>query len=354
MILLLTLLAGLRASTVGTDTTSYALPLYQLASHSDSFAGFYSSSWYRVWRYSEVSSFEIGYLILVWLSSRLGSFQILLSLTSLLTIAPIYAALALKRDRVSLTVSMMLFMLVNFNTTLNGMRQWIAIAFVLLAVFALYRDDMPVFRQWKVILSLFVAFLFHTSAIIGILLLIIRLLLRKGNPVPRYFVITASALAVLLALGTMGRLLTAFGLDKYVTYIGTGSVHIVFSALTLQVPFFLLALYLFNSRRIDERTAVFFLTVMTLSVIASQMASVGTHSGRIGLYFDIFEIPLAGLVSKTFARRSDIGTALPLIQQPLTAILLPMICLAYGLFYWIYYYLVSGSGETIPYMFFWQ
>lgn len=354
VVFLLTLLAGLRASTVGTDTTSYALPLYQLASLSDTFVDFNSSSWYRVWRYSEVSSFEIGYLVLVWLSSRLGSFQILLSLTSLLTIAPIYAALAQKRNEVSLPVSMMLFMLVYFNTTLNGMRQWVAIAFVFLAVFALYRDDVPIFRQWKVILSMLIAFLFHTSAIIGVLLLIVRALLKKGNPLPRYLAISASALVVLLALGVMGRLLTVFGLEKYLTYIGTGSVHIVISALILQVPFLLLALYLYRSRRIDKRTAAFFLTVMTLSVIASQMASVGTHSGRVSLYFVIFAIPLAGLVTKTFTKRNDDGTAVSLIRQPLTVTFVPMLCLAYGIFYWVYYYLVSGSGETVPYMFFWQ
>ena len=351
---LLTLLAGLRASSVGTDTTSYALPLYEIAFSSGSFADFYSASWYRIWRYVGVDSFEIGYLLLVWVSSRIGSFQVLLFLTSMLIVLPLYVAFAKKRNKVSLPICVALFMLVYFNTTMNGMRQWVAIAFVFLAVFAEYKDGVPLYRQVKVILCFLVALSFHTSAIIGLLVLLARIALVGERALERYFLITCLALLSLMLLSFAEPVLLSLGLEKYLPYIGSGSIHIVPKALLVQLPFFLLALYLYRSRRADDQVALFFLAMMTLSVIITQTASLGAHSARMGLYFDVFEIPLAGLATSSFANSIKNEASLLLNRESAIAVLIPVLCFVYGLVYWLYYYLYSGSGETVPYLFFWQ
>ncbi len=347
-------MAGLRAVTVGTDTTSYALPLFELASSSGSFTEFYSSSWYRLWYYSDVSSFEIGYLAIVWLSSKLESFQLQLFLTSLLTVGPFYLAFTIKRNELSMPLCMTLFLLVFYNTTLNGMRQWIAVAFIFLALFGVYQQNLLLRQQKKVIILLLIAILFHLSAILGFLILIVRLYLSGGNLIGRYCALLVGCLVLLVFLELLRNAIILIGLDRYVNYLGVGTIQIVWSSLILQAPFLVWAVYLYRSRLIDERLSVFLLSMMTLSVLLGQLASLGTHSARIAIYFDVFEVPLMGIIQKTICNRDKVKGGESLESISITRILCSAFTVAYGLCYWIFFYYVSGSGETIPYLFFWQ
>lgn len=348
---LLTLLAGLRASSIGTDTTSYALPLYEVASLNTTFNNFYSDSWYRIWRDSSVSDFEIGYLIVVWISNKIGSFQFQLFLTSLLTVVPFYWSFAKRKDIVSLPICMIMFMLIYFNTTLNGMRQWIALALVFLAIFGEYENEVPLRRQWKVFLILLCAISFHNSAILGFLILIIRVIANSKRAIVYYIIITTCMIISVLAVGFLRQFVTAIGFEKYLSYLGTGSIHFVVSGLLLQIPFLLFSILLYRSKKIENNIAVFYLTMMTVSVIGSQFASLGMHSSRIFLYFDIFEIPLMGILVKLM-RGSNRNNSL--LTSSLSSLIISIFCLAYSLCYWLYYYLLCNSGETIPYLFFWQ
>lgn len=99
VVLILALFAGLRSSSVETDTAGYAMPLFNLASGSSSFSSFYHLNWLRAWGWPSVDTIEIGYLGLVWIAAKLGSPQVLLFLTALLTVGPIYIALAMRRKR---------------------------------------------------------------------------------------------------------------------------------------------------------------------------------------------------------------------------------------------------------------
>lgn len=73
------ILAGWRGYAVGTDIGNYAKPLFDLADNALNYKDFMGSSWYRVYWISSPQEFEIGYVLLVWISARFfGSFQALL------------------------------------------------------------------------------------------------------------------------------------------------------------------------------------------------------------------------------------------------------------------------------------
>lgn len=353
IIAILSLVAGLRANSVGTDTSDYPLSLYNLACASDSFGTFYSESWFRFWQWVDVRSFEIGYLILVWIARCLGSFQVLLFLTSALTVGPIYYAFVKKRYDICLPICLILFLLIDFNWTLNAMRQWIAAAFVFLGVFALYEPGSGLLHQFKCVVAIFIAYLFHTSAIIGIGVLLIRVALINEKGFTRYCLITVGSILLLLFVGTVQSILSSIGLSKFAVYLGDGSVHFAVRGFVLQLPFFLLSIYYYKSRRASDKLALFYLCMMTVSLIASQIASLGLYSGRITLYIDIFEIPLVGSIVSNISKKVHVTARLPLLSQSVSSLFIYLFSFAYGLLYWFSVY-ATGSGETLPYFFFWQ
>lgn len=353
IVMILTLVAGLRASTVGTDTSEYALGLYDIACENNSFLSFYSSSWYWSWRWVDVDSFEVGYLLLVWIARRLGSFQVLLFLTSALTVGPIYYALAKNKDETNLPICLVLFMLVYFNVTLNAMRQWIAVALVFLAVFTLYNPQKNLLQQRKAYVCLLIAFFFHSSAIIGLAPLLIRHALRNEKGFTRYCAIASIAIVLLLFSTIVQSFLGSIGLSKFVGYLGSGSTGFVVGRFVFQVPFLLISIYYYLTKKSDNQWALFFLCMMTLSVIISQLSSFSLYGGRVTSYVDVFEIPLVGLVVSNSIEKMSSCAKPSLLMWPVSCFLVSCFAVVYGLFYWFYIY-GTGSSETLPYLFFWQ
>lgn len=353
IVMILSLVAGLRASTVGTDTAGYALNLYNIASENNTFLSFYSSSWWRIWRWVDVSSFEIGYLFLVWIARRLGSFQILLFLTSLLTVGPICYVLAKNKERLCLPISLVLFMLVYFNVTLNLMRQWVAVSLVFLAVFSLYDPRRNLLHQWKAYACLLVAFLFHSSAIMGLIPLMIRYALKGERGLFRYSVIAGVALALLLFSSIAQSFLSSIGFSKFVGYLGNGSTGFSLGRFLMQIPFLLISVFYYLSKKSDKQLALFFLCMATLSVMMSQLSTFGQQSGRISAYIDVFEIALVGFIVSRSSEKTGAYARTSFLMQPVSCFLVSCFVVAYGLVYWFFVY-GAGSSETLPYMFFWQ
>lgn len=351
----LALLAGLRAQTIGTDVESYALPLYKLATMSDSFQKFYNSFWYRNWHFEQVSNFEIGYLVIVWFASRVGSFQFQLFLTSLLTVGPFYLAFVRRRTELSLPLCLAFFLFTFFNTTLNGMRQWIAVAFIFLALCGVYDISKPLRQQKKVIALLMFAVMFHTSAFMGFVILSIALFLRRGSASLRYLLITIFATFLFVfALDVVRALVSSIGLGKYLSYLGTGNISLSARGLILQLPFLLMAFFLYKQSALEFRLRSWLLTLMSLSVLFSQVSTLGLYSARIGIYFDVFEIMVLGMLYLALKNCQAAAQQHPVLATSVGAAFVGSFSILYASVYWSVFYALQNAGETIPYLPFWQ
>ena len=339
------LLAGLRADSIGTDVAGYAEPLFDLARSSSSFSDFYSSGWHRIWRYQSVSDFEIGYVVLVWISSRLfDSLQGLLFLSQLLTIVPIVWVLMKRENRSTLALGMLVYLLLYFNMSLNIMRQWIAMAFVFMGVIGLYSPGKK-FRENSVcIIPVVLGFLFHNSALLGFMTLAIRLYLdsKRGQLYRKIITVCAIAFLLLFSIGAVSSVLSSIGFGHYVNYLGRYTIELMPNQIILRLPMLAFALWAFGRANRSDSSTAFVLCVLLIAILLSQLTSLGEQSGRIGLYFDIFSIVLPSLLFKTFGRHDfgklPTGTAL----------------ISYCVIYWAFFYVISGSGETVPYLPFWN
>lgn len=352
IVLALSLFAGIRSISVGTDTAGYAAELYKLAESSRDFASFYGQNWIRAWGWSSVDTIEIGYLVLVWVSAKLGSFQILLFLTSLLTVGPIYLALALKRRELSLPLGLFIFLFLYFNVTLNAMRQWVAMALIFLALVGVYNPSRFLGKQPAVLLLLIGAYFFHTSAVLCVIPFLLACFLKRGSIRFRLCLVVVFSACILLGVNFFRSLLLNYGFVRYANYFGDGTLHISIPQIVLRLPFLVVACYLFITGKMNKREAAFYICMASLGIICGQFSTLTDQSGRIGQYFDIYILPAAGaLASSSNQMKADTS----LLNKKITSSsLLVAVVAIYSIVYWFYAYVLMGSGETIPYTIFWS
>lgn len=345
-ILLPCLLAAFRAETIGTDVRVYVKPLYEAAKDAAGLGDYFSRSWWAEWRYKYVSDFEIGFSLGVYCITKVfGSLSAVLFFISMAILVPVYAALRYHRDKLQVWFGMLVFYLVHYNTSLNMMRQWIALALLLYAL--RYLEEQRPGRYFGMVLC---AMLFHTSAVIGGAVYFLcqyvnresRIKLQLGpkrysSREYRVVFIALAGMAGLLMLELAIWLLNALGLEKYLYYV-SGSVHFMPNQIILRLPVLLLFLWNYPRTKREPMTP-FWITMLVIELLVSQLLSVTPQSGRIGVFFSeywILSIPvsLAAVPEKYNRRRLAYG-----------------IFTAYLLFYWWFYFAHGGTNETVPYLF---
>ena len=136
--------AAFRGLNVGVDTgVTY---LYQFKNHTD------------------VRFMEYGWYALRELVAMFAPYRVHILISALLTLVPLYYY-AWRNGKNAAFIILFYFLLYNYCSSLNTMRQFVAISFVLLAT--LYMDGK---RQWLFYVWVVVAATFHTSALVMLLL----------------------------------------------------------------------------------------------------------------------------------------------------------------------------------------
>lgn len=340
-------IAAFRADIIGTDVQVYARQLYNIAINSKNFDEFLNMKWYAIWRFKEVSEFELGYTILVYLSAKLKSFAFLLGCTQFLTIFPLYLSLNRYKNRYKyiVTIGLSIYYLLFFNMSLNMMRQWIAMTMIMLAYVHL-KDS----KYVQSTIIFIIAVLFHRTAIIGLGVLITYVLLRKNKreiflkfSTKRYnlnivIFITIMTLLITTVLSNSFRMMLTnlLGLSDYSTYVN-GAVAISINQIYTDIPVLLLFLMIWKRRKnIEDYT---FLTFCVFSnIVLSQLSSVMAYSSRIVLYISVFKMLIVPIYLNNLQGR---------LKKIITLIL---ILLFYSI-YWYYTYVIKGTDATVPYVF---
>ena len=324
-------LAGMRSPMIGTDVQVYVQPLFDLANGSVSFADYQASQWWGVWRYIHPSDYEIGFSFLVWIvSSVTHSLPALLFVIQAATIVPIYLGLLKVRHDIPLWLGMAVYYFMYFNSTLNLMRQWIAIAILLFALHYLFEGRRLTYAGFVAM-----ATLFHASALLGFGILALSVYLSNGNdPIKRTVIVGLVAILTFFAIPIASNLLIAIGFGRYAGYLG--DVHVLPMQIVLRLPLLALLIYYWKNGG-ESRLVSLFIGMLCFDVVLSQLASANVQSGRIGYYFASVAILYVPIVLAN--AKSGVG------KLGLAAFLI-VYCAAY----WLYTYAISGAAETIPYL----
>ena len=153
-ILVPSIVAGIRCN-VGTDYNLYSKSFNLIKSN------------YDVGRYED---FEIGYKLLNKFVAYIGgNFNLLLFIMSFFTILFMYKALVNEKENISVTFGMLVYMLMYYQTSLNLLRQCLAISICIYAITCLNRKSI-----FNYLFYVLVASLFHRSALICLGIILVK------------------------------------------------------------------------------------------------------------------------------------------------------------------------------------
>lgn len=330
------LIAGLRANTVGTDVQVYAEPLFEAAREARSFASFYKSRIYQpvIWIYTTASNFEPGYVLMVYLCAKVfRSMPVLLFLTQALTVVPIYKGLKAFENKQPVWFGMAVYYFVSYNQSLNMMRQWITMAFLLYG-FQFLRDG----KYKRYVAIMLVALLFHYSAVFGVVVLFVYhsvVTEDKTSAKWRTMVLATIGVAMLAGINMIAVILSRLGI-KYAGYI-TGSFVLMPRQLLYRLPILMLFVFQWKKLKTDNQLAYFYLVMIIYDLLTSQLTSITENTGRISLFFSEYYMLAYPAACEASKRRNN-------------KMIMKCAVLCYILIYWMYIYAIGGSSETVPYV----
>lgn len=344
----LVVLAGIRTIDIGTDMLVYGVPNFNTAQ-------MYSSYFDYIKDVSSFGGTEVGYATINYVVSMYTSnVNILMFVVSLLTVVPfVYAAFKYKNDlNISVSFQILIFFCLFYGSSLNLMRQSIAISFVYLSMsFFLLEKSKKNFL--KGIVFLLLAIFFHRSSIIMIPIILIFCLDWKENGLLK------NIFKVIFILG-VGLVLTSQLIDdsssyilKYSRYVGIGGTSIqaeggqsIIKALSSSlIPIGLVLLiglknpvkdYFLNryGNRINLSKG-FIVCVLLADILLQFVSASNVVVGRVGLFFKIFEVVFIPLVIKTTIPKR--------VQGAVTIAVCGYLLLSF------YVYTISGFNSIYPY-----
>ncbi len=353
-LLLPCVLGGIRHYTIGTDVNVYLRPLFQNATISTSFIEYISSHWWYIWSYKHVANFEYGFNVLVYLVAKsTGNIQILMFLIQTLIILPIYFALKKYKElQGKIWFAMLTFYLLLYNNSFNVMRQYIGISFVFYGTSCLLIEK----KELNFIISLIIAYFFHKSSLIGILIFFIYKIFKKkrdGKTIKvkmgeneislKSLLIVVAFIAGLLIMGNLKQitlLLENIGLSKYAGYI-SGEVYFKGTNFIKILP--VVILFFINRKSFFEKSnnSYIYIIFFCIDFLSSYLSSVNIYAARIGYIFQTFNIiTFTHIVFATENKKKRKFNKLYM--------------LAYLSYYWYFTYMHGGVGQTIPFKPYWK
>lgn len=349
-ILLPCFLAAFRSEVIGTDIRVYVKPIFEAAQNTNNLNDFFDESWYLIWRYKTVGDYEIGFTLIIYFITKIfNSLSMVLFTIHFLIIFPIYKGLEYFKKKLSIWYGLMTFYLLFYNASLNMMRQWIAMAFLFLSIKYLIRND-----KIKYIITILIAMLFHTSALLGVLIYFIYKYIMNGvdkkvkcrvylkdmrfsSATYKIATVTMIGLILIGGLNFIIQFIKIIGLNQYVGYI-SGDINIAPNQILIRLP--IIFLYIINYKYISkkEKTAPFWLAMLIIDLLVSQLASISAYSFRVSVYFSEYSIMSIPLMGRSIPFRNG------------RKVIVFVILIIYLFFYWWFYFVYSGIHETVPYV----
>lgn len=335
-VLLVSILAGLRDYSVGTDIKTYGNDLFYYARGNISFSDFID----------RLSNIEPLYLLLVYVSAKISSSpHMLYFLTGLLIYGFMMAGMVKNSKTTSLTVSWFSFLCLLYGDTYNAMRQSLAIAVGFWA-FEYFKEN----KYLKFSIGIIASFFLHNTAIIFLGIAFAYWILQKNN---KNYMKVLLVVGITFAMTAFNQLLTFFmdvGIfdTKMTRYFIDESAGFSVNAILIRLPF--LALILFdrkkfwkkNNERIsglkNDAEGDFYILMLALELVTVLMSSFVSSLYRVALYFVPFRC-------MAYSRFCMIG------MNRKSRIIRSGILLVYLLVIFIYQNQIKGNNEIYPYIF---
>lgn len=317
IVVMLSLIAGMRATSVGIDTKTYEKVIETISSgRVEAMFGIEKSFIYIC-----------AVLLKIWNSSAF-----LFSLFAFISHSCILLRIWCERETVSFKWATLTYYIMFFAFSLNGMRQFIAAAIVIYAT-KYIKDG----KYLKFLIALVLTTLFHTSAVVGIGFLLIDLFyIRTFDKRRKKKVLSYSFLMIIFSAFLIPKLV-----DRYADYFEMSSISIG-AMVSIKLLMLVLSLVLIGKPKNNNYLYSYstYRTYYTIGLIMNSLSYFFLYMGRVGIYYYIFEAFYIGNIFK--------------MKNKTVWVVLLKIGYAFILLYYMYENLTSSAQGELPYRFFWQ
>ena len=261
-----------------------------------------------------------------------GTFPIVMFIISFLTILFIYKALLNEKEYISVGLGMAVFMFLYYQTSLNLVRQSLAISIGIYAITCLAKE-----KYIKFIIYVFLATLFHKSALICLIVLLIKNIIEDDRKRIRKYSIFLIALFLVIRRDIMGNMVMIIFKSSYYSRYFTRDIasetNIVNFFMRI-IPFILIYFVVCRGCKIKPFTIYYNLCIIgyILSLLGIFTA---TYVQRISYYFTYLSIILLPYCAKNYRRK---------YRKIFWWLIIGII-----MFFWLYDFFYKGYSETVPY-----
>ncbi len=276
------LLAALRGVNVGIDTPGY----YDIFNNLD-------VEW-------KVSNLEPGFLFVAkQLMLITHDARFVVGFYSFFTVLFILIRLWTLRKNRSYSFMLLVYLCLYFPLSLNIMRQFFAISIVFLSTILLEKKRFVIYLFFILLASLF-----HLSALFGLLILIVYLIVNEKTKERRKALIISS-LVIIPIIIFVGSLVFGRYLSKYMQ-TSTFNFGLMNVAKLLLVALFLLINFKLIKKSAFSKEIEFVVVVYVFGTVLTSLGYFFAFADRVGLYCMLFEIPFVSFVSmgKNFGKSS--------------------------------------------------
>lgn len=233
----------------------------------------------------ELPSLELGFKLLIKFCLLFtDKFYLLFIIMSCLIIIPLFK-LIYKESKNPILSILIFFCLCFFFLSLNIVRQFISIVFLLMFFYQYKENKSKLSFIWLIL-----AFIFHKSAIVGILYIFI--LKFKDKKINLYYFILM-IICILIFKREIYFVITKFIsiIPRYKNYIGSNFDVSEFKIGSFIILFInLILMYLINKKIKDKSDCNLYLNIQYVSIFFCSLTNIFLLFERINFYFSIFQI----------------------------------------------------------------
>lgn len=293
----------------------------------------YMNYWYYYNGAGDYYSFEVLFRFLNMIAKNVfhGFYGVLL-LSALLTYGFLLATLVRLKDHISISVALWVYYCYYYVASFNVMRQLIAVSIVLYATVLLAENKNIMFVLWVVVASLF-----HTSAILTLVFLLLRQLQKVKTRFQMVLIFSAAVLLIFsggvilnslgVFMGDYSRYLSHTNEIVSVTYL----IDILPTFLVVAIPIFIYMYYYRSDREFDLYCIIGLFSIVMLII--------GYHFRwfqRVLYYFDIVQVIIVAIIMRK-------------IRLPQNRLVVKFAVFIFYLFYFWYSSVYIGSNGGVPY-----
>ena len=346
-LLLPSLLAAFRATSIGTDYGVYGTTFFNFAKNSSGLLDYFATM-------SSMGYTDYGCCTLIYLSSLVSDEYILeMFLFQIITVVFIYLGLCKCEERYGTPVwlAMLLYYFAQYNSSLNVMRQSIAVALAFYAFTCIWEK-----KYVKYVIFMLLAFTMHSSTLLAVALLILYKFLQGASArtekkqIIRGMVIVVLIAGVSMGLSNIVDLLVNIGVisGNFASYLSGGlySYSSIGGAISLPklanqtIYMVAFALYYRNMNR-KQMDALFFtmdsLLVFIIYVFSPFFAK---YVYRMAYYF--VPLQMVGLSNIALLNKKE--------SRKIWNVLIIFVAFAFWFILTVWY----GENATVPYEFYWS